>query len=125
MLMPFVPALRIEAKTSWQSMVIDLVMGHGAEAAGIEAVDLAVEGGLGDGAGESLARCGAAARIGIIAYPGHPGPECLGMNGRGLQQQREQRCSERMWQGDPTHGVLQVNESANFRWNNGVYAVCL
>src|ERR1043165_4396259 len=26
MLMPFVPALRIEAKTSWQSMVIDLVI---------------------------------------------------------------------------------------------------
>src|SRR4030095_15851033 len=26
MLMPFVPALRIDANTSWQSMVIDLVM---------------------------------------------------------------------------------------------------
>ena len=46
---------------------------HGAKAARIEAIDLAAGGGLGNGAGERLARGGAAARIGVVADAGNPG----------------------------------------------------
>ena len=42
--------------------------GHGAEAAGIEAVDLALGEGLGDGASKGLAERGAATRVDVIAH---------------------------------------------------------
>ncbi|HKD76692.1 MAG TPA: hypothetical protein VKB76_14405 [Ktedonobacterales bacterium] len=43
--------------------------GHSAKAAGIEAVNLAIDGSPGHSAGEGLARRGAQAWIGIIAHP--------------------------------------------------------
>src|SRR5205085_9302743 len=54
----------------------------GAEAARIEAVDLAADRGLGDCAGEGLGRGGAAARIDVVADPGDPGACRLGRCGR-------------------------------------------
>src|SRR5262245_8296903 len=58
---------------------------------GIEAVNLAVERGLGDGAGKGLARRGAAAGIGVVAHARHPGARGLGVRGSGWQHERE-RC---------------------------------
>ena len=48
--------------------------GHPAEAAWIDAIDFAAGGGFRDCTGKGLARCGAAARIGIIANAGNPRP---------------------------------------------------
>jgi hypothetical protein len=83
---------------------------HRAEAAGVKAVDLAVDGGLGDGAGERLARRGATARIGIIAHSRDPGAGRLGVNGRGLQEEHERRRYER--ERSLTHGALRPERAA-------------
>jgi hypothetical protein len=50
----------------------DRFRGHRAEPAGIQAVDLAIDGRLGDRARKGLARRRAAAWIGVIADTGHP-----------------------------------------------------
>jgi hypothetical protein len=56
--------------------------GHGAEAAGIDAVDLAAGGGLRNRSGEGLAGRRAAARIGVVADAGYPGAGRLRLCGR-------------------------------------------
>src|SRR4030095_2481579 len=43
----------------------------------IEGIDLAAVSGLGNCTGESLAGCGAAAGVGVVADSGHPGARCL------------------------------------------------
>ena len=96
--------------------------GHRAETAGIEAVDLSVEGGFGNGAGEGLAWRGAAARIGIIPYPGHPGPQRLGVSGRALQEKRERRCDKR--ERSLTHGALRPDHAADGRRIRAATAYC-
>src|SRR5262249_3083554 len=53
--------------------------GHRAEAARIEHVDLAARGGLRDRAREGLARCRAAARIGVVAHARDPRAGRLGV----------------------------------------------
>jgi hypothetical protein len=83
---------------------------HRAEAAGVKAVDLAVDGGLGDGAGKRLARRGATARIGIIAHSRDPGAGRLGVNGCGLQEEHERRRNER--ERSLTHGALRPERAA-------------
>jgi hypothetical protein len=83
---------------------------HRAEAAGVKAVDLAVDGGFGDGAGERLARRGATARIGIIAHSRDPGAGRLGVNGCGLQEEHERRRNER--ERSLTHGALRPERAA-------------
>ena len=57
--------------------------GHGAEAAGIEHVDLAGRGGLGDRARKGLARRRAAARVGVVADAGDPGTSRLRVSRHG------------------------------------------
>ena len=70
---------------------------HGAKAAGIETVDFAARRGLRDRAGKGLARCGAAARVGVVADPRNPGAG-LRLRRRGIEQSNQatengqQRC---------------------------------
>src|SRR5438045_9798661 len=61
---------------------------HGAEAAGIEAVYFAARRGLRDRAGKGLARCGAAARVGVVAEPRNPGAG-LRLRRRGIEQSNQ------------------------------------
>src|ERR1700732_460509 len=68
-LMPLVPAARVDRDRLGDR--------HRAEAAGIEGIDLSAGRGFRDCPGECLARCGAAARIGVVADAGHPGAGCL------------------------------------------------
>jgi hypothetical protein len=53
--------------------------GDGAEPTGVQCVDFPVRGGFGNGSSESLARSGAAARVGIVANARDPGPRGLGV----------------------------------------------
>jgi hypothetical protein len=57
-----------------------------------QGVDLASRRGLGNGSGECLARCRAAARVGVIAYSGHSSPCRLRVHARGGDQEDEQCC---------------------------------
>src|SRR5262249_50962094 len=59
--------------------------GDRAEAARIQTIDDAAGGGLRDRARERLARCRAAARIGVVAYARHPGARRLGVCRTGVQ----------------------------------------
>ena len=74
MITPVVPLARIEAKTSWQSMVIDLVMVTAPNPPGSRQLDLAIDRRLADGAGKRLARGGTGTRVDVITDTGHPGP---------------------------------------------------
>ena len=78
---------------------------HGAEAARIEAVDLAARGGLRDRAGEGLARRGAAARIDVVADARNPGASRL--RGRRSRKARGHADrSERHHQNTISHHVI-------------------
>ena len=79
--MPLPPASTPASPPHSPLMKIDLVMVTAAEAAGIEHADLAARSGLGDRAGEGLARRGAAARVDVVADAGDPGPGRLGGGG--------------------------------------------
>ena len=68
-------------------MVIDLVMVTAPKPPGSKHVDLAGRSGLGDGAGEGLARRGAAARIGVVADAGDPGARRLRVRRGGEQRE--------------------------------------
>src|SRR5207237_1240526 len=68
--------------------------GHGAEAAGIERVDLAAVRRLRDGARPGLARRGAAAWIGVVADAGDPRARRLRERRRARQPKAERRSDK-------------------------------
>jgi len=79
---------------------------HSAEATGIEDVDLAAGGGLRDGARERLAGGRAAARVGVVADTGDPGPGRLRVSERAEGEQQYENGYEAERRPLPIHGNL-------------------
>ena len=92
--MPFVPDTSTPASKPSLSDSDRLGDGHGAEAAGIETVDLAACRGLRDGAGEGLAGSRAAARVGVVADAGNPSTGRLRMGGNDRHRQKKREAQQ-------------------------------